>query len=162
MSTTKSCTMLFTGDPFVKPSPLPTCARDMFCFGVYTTSHVINRAYTPHLKRLGLTYPQYITLTLLWERDGQKVTELARQLRMETSTLTPLLKRLETQGHIKRSRGKRDGREIHVHLTAAGQTLRQQVPDITACMVRGTSLSPGELTDLQRLLDKLRDSLATA
>ena len=90
----------------------PKHASDMFCHAVYTASHAINRAYAPHLKKLNLTYPQYITLTLLWERDGQKISELAAQLNMETSTLTPLVKRLEALGHVIRKKGAQDGREV--------------------------------------------------
>lgn len=132
----------------------------MFCYGVYTASHVVNRAYTPHLARLGLTYPQYITLTLLWECDGQKVTELATKLRMGTSTLTPLLKRLESQGLIERRRGEKDGREMFIDLTSRGHALQDEAPNITACMVKGTSLDHAELQELQRLLEKLSSGLA--
>ncbi len=143
----------------MKPHLLPTHARDMFCYGIYTASHVINRAYTPHLLRLGLTYPQYITLTLLWEEDGQKVTELAKALSMGSNTLTPLLKRLEALGHIKRQRGETDGREILVTLTDRGRALQSEALDITACMVAGTTLERAELEELQRLLHKLRSGL---
>jgi len=137
----------------------PTRAKDMFCYAIYTASHVVNRAYTPHLSQLELTYPQYITLTLLWERDGQKVTELASQLRMWTNTLTPLLKRLEVQGLVMRSRDTRDKRAVTVTLTPRGQALRNEAPSITACMVEGTSLSGEELKELQRLLGKLCEGL---
>lgn len=141
---------------------LPTRAEDMFCYGVYTASHVINQSYAPHLARLGLTYPQYITLTLLWERDGQKVTELAKILRMNTNTLTPLLKRLEVLGHIKRTQGDKDKRQIIVRLTPAGRALQKQAPYITACMVNNTSLDHAELNELQRLLKKLTNGLEAA
>lgn len=149
-------------EPSLKPDRLPTHAEDMFCHAVYTASHAINRAYAPYLKALGLTYPQYITLTLLWERDGQKINELAQQLQMETSTLTPLVKRLEALGHVTRNRGKKDGREVFVHLTARSDALRKQAPNITACMIDKTGLTPDELTDLQKLLVKLRDGLQDA
>ncbi len=140
-------------------SDVPTLAEDLFCYGVYTASHAINRAYIPHLKKLGLTYPQYITLTLLWERDGQKVNELAKRLLMETSTLTPLLKRLEALGHVMRRPGELDAREVLVHLTESGKALSMQAEPITACMIEGTSLSRSELQRLQTLLLKLRDGL---
>ena len=142
------------------PQDLPTRAQDMFCYGIYTASHVVNRAYTPHLTRLGLTYPQYITLTLLWERDGQKVTDLAAALRMATSTLTPLLKRLEEQGLVRRDGDKLDRRAVLVHLTPSGLALREEAPDITACMVQGTTLTAAELSELQGLLDRLTSGLA--
>ena len=133
----------------------------MFCYAVYTASHVINRRYIPHLKRLGLTYPQYITLTLLWERDGQKVTELAEKLRMNTSTLTPLLKRLERNGLVAKTRGRRDGREIFATLTPEGRVLQEEAADIIACLVHGTSMTQTELAELQRLLKKLSSNLST-
>ena len=144
----------------MKPHELPTRAEDMFCYGIYVASHVVNRAYRPHLNRLGLTYPQYITLTLLWEQDGQKVSELSDALRMETSTLTPLLKRLETQGYVHRTPDKTDRRVVLINLTARGRALQRDAPDITACMVDGTTLSQAELITLQKLLLGLTDGLA--
>ncbi|MEX0319175.1 MAG: MarR family winged helix-turn-helix transcriptional regulator [Ruegeria sp.] len=138
---------------------IPTRAEDLFCFGVYTASHAINRAYSGHLKRLGLTYPQYITLTLLWERDGQKINELAQCLRMETSTLTPLVKRLEALGHVTRNRSDKDGRAVVVNLTKSGRALRDRAPAVTACMIQQTGMTPAELQTLQELLFRLRDGL---
>ncbi|MFK7836890.1 MAG: MarR family winged helix-turn-helix transcriptional regulator [Sulfitobacter sp.] len=143
----------------MKPHELPTRAEDMFCYGIYVASHVVNRAYTPHLARLGLTYPQYITLTLLWEKDGQKVSELAEALRMETSTVTPLLKRLETQGYVRRNPDDKDRRAVLINLTDHGRALQRDAPDITACMVDGTTLSQSELKTLQQLLLGLTDGL---
>lgn len=131
---------------------LPTRAEDMFCHAVYVASHMINRAYTPHLASLGLTYPQYITLTLLWEEDGQAVGKLASRLKMETSTLTPLLKRLESHGHVKRKRGKADERQVFVFLTKSGMELRSKAPKITACMIEATGL---KVDELQALVDSL-------
>ncbi len=144
----------------MNPTPPPTFAEDMFCYGIYTASHVINRSYIPHLKRLGLTYPQYITLTLLWEEDGQKVTGLSEKLRMSTSTLTPLLKRLECNGLVTRTKGVEDGREICVKLTPKGRALQKKAPDITACLVKATSMNRTELLELQRLLHKLSSNLS--
>lgn len=132
----------------------------MFCYGIYTASHVVNRAYTPYLSRLELTYPQYITLTVLWELDGQRVSELADKLRMGTNTLTPLLKRLEVQGLVERDRDTRDSRAIRVNLTPDGKALQSEAPNVTACMVQGTTLSHHELNELQRLLGKLCRGLA--
>ena len=131
---------------------LPTKAEDMFCFATYSAAHVINRAYAPLLKPLGLTYPQYITLTLLWELDGQSVGQLSRHLRMESSTLTPLLKRLEKLGHVVRRRGTYDERQVFIHLTDTGRLLKQKAPEITACMVKSTGL---EMEDLQMLVTRL-------
>ncbi|MEM7210876.1 MAG: MarR family transcriptional regulator [Pseudomonadota bacterium] len=143
-------------------STLPTHANEMFCHAVYTASHVINRAYAPHLKPLGLTYPQYITLTLLWATDGQKVGDLAQQLRMESSTLTPLLKRLEAQGLVERRRSPKDERQVQVHLTDEGAALKNKAPEITACMVADTGLSIAELDQMTNLLGRLSESLSNA
>lgn len=142
------------------PHELPTRAEDMFCYGIYVASHVVNRAYTPQLTRLGLTYPQYITLTLLWEKDGQKVSELAEALRMETSTLTPLLKRLETQGYVLRNSDAKDRRAVLINLTDYGRSIQSNAPDITECMVDRTTLSQSELVKLQQLLLRLTEGMA--
>ncbi|WP_406644416.1 MarR family transcriptional regulator [Aliisedimentitalea scapharcae] len=142
--------------------PLPEYADDMFCFATYNAAHVINRAYTPLLKPLGLTYPQYITLTLLWETDGQSVGQLAKQLMMESSTLTPLIKRLESLGHVSRHRGLRDERQVFVRLTQSGRELKHHAADITACMIAGTGMKIGDLQSLVFGLRKLTQNLVAA
>jgi len=145
-----------------KGRDLPTSPDQMFCFAVYSASHVINRAYAPHLKALGLTYPQYIALTFLWQSDGQSVGALSKQMRMETSTLTPLLKRLEGLGHIRRERGLDDERQVFVHLTKTGAALKRKAPEITACMVDATGFELEALDALVASLNELRDTLGTA
>lgn len=141
-------------------SDLPTTADDMFCFAIYSASHVVNRAYTPLLKPLGLTYPQYITLTVLWKDDGLGVGELSRRLKMESSTLTPLLKRLEQQGHIERRRGTEDERQVFVFLTKSGRALQRKAPHVTVCMIEATGLDLQKLQDLVGTLRLLTDNLA--
>lgn len=138
---------------------LPTRVDEMFCYGVYTASHAITRAYRRHLDPLGLTYPQYVVLTLLWEQDGQKVTELGTKMGMGTNTLTPLIKRLEGLGHVTRKRGEKDGREIYVALTPQGQALRDKAPAITACMIKDTGLPQAELETLNALTHRLTEGL---
>lgn len=140
-------------------SDLPTKAEDMFCFAVYSASHAINRAYTPLLKTLGLTYPQYITLTFLWDRDGVGVGDLSRSLKMESSTMTPLLKRLEQLGHIERRRGTDDERQVFVYLTESGKAIRHRAPEITACMIEASKLDLDSLDDLVKTLGRLTDNL---
>lgn len=140
-------------------SDLPTHADDMFCHAVYSTWHVINRSYKPHLAKLGLTYPQYITLTLLWQQDARRVSDLAACLDMETSTLTPLLKRLEAMGHVRRTRSKQDERQVLITLSATGRALQAKAPDVTACMVDDTGLSIEDLNQLVALLHKMRAGL---
>ena len=134
----------------------------MFCFAVYGATHAINRAYGPLLKPLGLTYPQYITLTLLWERDGQAVGELAAQMGMESSTMTPLIKRLEALGHAVRRRGERDERIVYVDLTASGRGLQSEARRITKCMVADTDMTPAELSGLVSKLTMLQANLKNA
>ena len=135
-------------------------ADEMFCHAVYTASHVINRAYAPMLTELGLTYPQYITLTLLRDKNDQAVGALAAALKMESSTLTPLLKRLETQGNVIRTRGTHDERQVFVRLTPQGRRLLNAAPQITACMIEGTGLQIAELENLVALLGRLSDNLS--
>ncbi len=138
---------------------IPTRADDLFCHAVYAAWHVINRAYKRHLAPLGLTYPQYITLTLLWERDARRVSALASALEMETSTLTPLLKRLEKLGHVSRNRATEDERQVIVTLTDSGRALRTEANDITACMIADTGLSMADLTAMMTALTRLRAGL---
>ncbi len=140
-------------------SNLPKNARDMFCFAIYGATHAINRAYAPLLKPLGITYPQYITLTLLWETDGQNVGTLAKSLGMETSTLTPLLKRLEAIGLVERRRGEKDERQVFAHLSSKGRSLQKEAKDITACMVQQTGLDLPQLDQLVAHVSQLRKNL---
>lgn len=141
-------------------SDLPSKADELFCFAVYSAAHVINRAYTPLLKPLGLTYPQYITLTLLWERDGQSVGQLARRLKMESSTLTPLLKRLEKLEAVTRRRGTDDERQVFVYLSDKGRALQDHAPRITECLISATGLEIGQLQELVVTLGELTENLA--
>jgi len=142
-------------------SELPSTVEEMFCFSVYAASHAINRAYAPLLKPLGLTYPQYITLTVLWESDGLRVGDLSQRLKMESSTLTPLLKRLEKLGHIKRQRGKTDERQVYIFLTKTGLALKKAAPSITACMINDTGMDLKALRALIASLSKLTDALTS-
>ena len=132
---------------------LPNTANDMFCHAIYSTWHVVNRAYKKHLAPLGLTYPQYITLVLLWEKDHRIVSDLASELAMETSTLTPLLKRLEANGLVSRQRSKADERQVVIALSPAGKAMQARAASVTACMVKDTGL---DVKDLQRLVTTLR------
>lgn len=137
----------------------PKGANDMFCHAIYSTWHVVNRSYKQHLAPLDLTYPQYITLVLLWEKDGRIVTDIASALAMETSTLTPLLKRLEKRGYISRIRNKQDERQVVVSLTNAGKELKRKSASITSCMIDDTKLSEVELEGLIQVLRKLKAGL---
>jgi MarR family transcriptional regulator, organic hydroperoxide resistance regulator len=122
------------------------------CFAMYSTSHAFNRVYKPLLVELGLTYPQYIVMVLLWERGGRTVGELGEKLLLESNTLTPLLKRLETLGLIKRSRDPADERQVRVHVTQVGRKLRARALRIPRCILDATGL---ELKRAKHLLEEI-------
>jgi DNA-binding MarR family transcriptional regulator len=109
---------------------------DQICFALYSASRAVTRAYTQLLKPLGLTYPQYLTLLVLWEQAGVSVTDIGERLALDSGTLTPLLKRLEQQGLIRRVRSEEDARVVHVQLTPKGRALKAKakaVPATLAC-----------------------------
>lgn len=137
----------------------PVPVHDMFCHAVYSATHVINQRYAPLLKPLGLTYPQYITLLILGEEDGLSVGQVSDRLKMATSTVTPLLKRLETLGHVERRRQKTDERKVLVSLTDSGRALIDKAPQITECMIGSTLLPEDDLKHLVDLLHLLSDNL---
>ncbi|WP_332684398.1 MarR family winged helix-turn-helix transcriptional regulator [Bosea sp. (in: a-proteobacteria)] len=99
---------------------------EQLCFAVYSTAHAFNRLYRPFLAELGLTYPQFLAMLVLWERDGQTVTAIGDRLLLDSGTLTPLLKRLEGAGLVERRRSRDDERQVQVHLTAQGRALRDK------------------------------------
>jgi MarR family transcriptional regulator, organic hydroperoxide resistance regulator len=138
---------------------VPLDLEIFLCFAVYSASHAFNHVYKPLLEELGLTYPQYIVMVLLWERDGQTVGELGQKLFLESNTLTPLLKRLETLGFIKRKRDPADERQVRVHLTQAGRKLRQRALHVPRCILDATGLEPKEAEQLSEKIGALRKAL---
>jgi DNA-binding MarR family transcriptional regulator len=115
----------------------PALALDeQLCFALYAASRALTRAYAPLLEPLGITYPQYLVLLVLWEEDGVSVKRLGERLELDSGTLTPLLKRLEQQGIVEKRRSVEDERVVHVHLTQAGRALRKKarrIPTALAC-----------------------------
>lgn len=103
---------------------------NQLCFRFYTISRLITQAYTPQLAKQGLTYPQFITLMVLWEKDEQPVNDIAKRLYLNTNTVTPLLQRMETDGLLTRTRGSKDGRQVIVRLTDKGRALEDACADI--------------------------------
>ena len=132
---------------------------NQLCFALYATSLSMTRAYQPLLKPLGITYPQYLVMLVLWEREGLTVSEIGQRLHLDSGTLTPLLKRLEGAGHIVRERSAEDERQVRVRLTAEGKVLRKkanQVPEQLSCAAQ-CSLS--EAKTIAKHLKKLNAAL---
>ena len=146
--------------PFPKASAAEMLRLDhQLCFALYSSSLAMTKLYKPMLEPLGLTYPQYLAMLVLWEGDGITVSELGQRLQLDSGTLTPLLKRLETTGVIGRQRDSADERRVLLHLTAAGRALKARaakVPPQVAC-ASGCSLE--ELAALTRRLKELRDQI---
>jgi DNA-binding MarR family transcriptional regulator len=140
-----------------------TVQRDLqldqqLCFALYSASRAVTRAYAPLLAPLGVTYPQYLVLLVLWERDGLPVHRLGERLALDSGTLTPLLKRLERQRLVERHRGPADERVVRIHLTAAGRALRskaRKVPIELACRAGYDLASERSVRELVRLRDEL-------
>jgi DNA-binding MarR family transcriptional regulator len=130
----------------------------LLCFALYNASRAMIRAYGPLLEPLGLTYPQYIVLVSLWERDGVAVNDLGGCLGLDSGTLTPLLKRLEQRGLVQRKRDKADERVVRIHLTPEGRALRTKSRKISAELAAkaGFDLSkPRDVAALEELRDEL-------
>ncbi len=135
-------------------------ALDRFlCFAVYSANHAFTRIYKPLLEELDLTYPQYLVMVLLWEKDDQTVGSLGERLFLESSTLTPMLKRLESAGYIDRVRDKADERQVRVQLTETGKALRQKAVDVPRNLGEATKLGPDDLERLRAEVSLLRDTL---
>ncbi len=145
-----------------KRQPKVEVALDLnqfLCFDFYSTSHAFNRVYKPLLDKIGLTYPQYLTMVALWAGDDQSVGELGDRLFLESNTLTPLLKRLESLGFVRRKRDTTDERQVRVHLTDAGRALRTQAISIPGCILEATGLSLKDAGGLAAAIAKLRGAL---
>lgn len=143
-----------------KSKKLPEHVDEHICFGLYSTSHAMLRAYTPLLKPLGLTYPQYIVLTALWETDEQTVKALSEKVLLDPGTLTPLLKRMESQGLVTRTRSAADERKVFIALTKTGRDIKGHAPEITKCIIEKTGMAPAKLAELLDTLVEMRARLS--
>ncbi|NPU11819.1 MarR family transcriptional regulator [Bradyrhizobium sp. 83002] len=142
---------------------VPLQLRSQLCFAVYSTAHAFNRVYKPLLDRLGLTYPQYLVMLVLWERDGLSVKEIGERLFLDSGTLTPLLKRMEALHLLKRTRSAQDERQVLVTLSAQGSALREKARAIVPpAILDAMGCSIAELADLHGKLVKLRERLDAA
>jgi MarR family transcriptional regulator, organic hydroperoxide resistance regulator len=141
---------------------LPLLLGNQLCFAVYSTAHAFNRAYKPLLDRLGLTYPQYLVMLVLWERDGLPVKDIGERLFLDSGTLTPLLKRMEAAELIKRKRGTEDERQVLIALTSQGQALREKARAVPKAILAASACSVSELSAMKNEIIALRDRLNAA
>lgn len=141
-----------------RPDPAAALLLDhQFCFSVYSTSLALNKLYRKLLAPLGLTYPQYLVMMVLWENDDLTVSDIGRRLSLDSATLTPLLKRMEAQGLVARARAAADERQVIVSLTDAGRALKQRAKKVPESVLCATACSMDELTAIKQQLDSLRD-----
>jgi len=132
--------------------------KNQLCFPVYAASRLITREYQPYLAELGITYPQYLVLLLLWENQPLAVNYIADKLILNTNTITPLLKRMETDGIVKRIRSEQDERKVFISLTEYGELLKKKaakIPEELAAKLMQDSFTTNELTALKEQLEKL-------
>lgn len=140
----------------------PLLLDQQLCFALYAANLAMGKVYRKLLAELELTYPQYLVMLVLWERDGLTVSEIGTRLYLDSATLTPLLKRLAAAGLLVRERSAEDERQVVISLTAAGRVLKKRagaVPEAVACAV---DCAPGETRTLKRDLERLRERLADA
>jgi DNA-binding MarR family transcriptional regulator len=133
---------------------------NQLCFALYSASLAMTKLYKPLLDELGLTYPQYLVMLVLWEGDGLMVSALGQRLFLDSGTLTPLLKRLESAGLVSRLRAVEDERRVHVHLTAAGRKLKARAAKVPRCVLAASQCSVPELVQLTENVRSLRERLA--
>lgn len=132
---------------------------NQLCFALYSTSLMMTKVYKPLLQALGLTYPQYLAMMVLWEQDGLTVGDVSTRLLTDPGSLTPLLKRLEGEGLISRTRSKEDERVVLLRLTERGRALQQKALTIPSCILSASGLEIQQLQELQGDLLKLRENL---
>lgn len=135
---------------------------NFICFALYSAGHAFTRLYKPLLDPLGLTYPQYLVMAVLWEKDGRTVGEIGEKLLLESSTLTPLLKRLETAGMLRRTRDQDDERVVRILLTLKGAALKQKAAEIPQAIGCATNITIPEVMKLTTEIKELRAKLLAA
>jgi DNA-binding MarR family transcriptional regulator len=135
---------------------------NQFCFALYSASHAMTKTYKPMLDRLGLTYPQYLVMLVLWERDAILVKDIGARLFLDSGTLTPLLKRLEANGLLSRNRDPHDERQVRIVLSAQGRALRQQAEQIPEQVLCASGQQLASLGRMRGDLARVRDDLFKA
>lgn len=144
-------------------TPSPSVALDdQLCFALYAASRAVTARYRPMLDELGITYPQYLVLMLLWEQDGQTVGQLGARLALDSGTLSPLLKRLTSAGLVTRHRRADDERSVSIRLTEAGRALEGPACSVSAEMISALAMGKDEFVELRKLLHVLTDRVSTA
>ncbi len=133
--------------------------ESQFCFALYSTTLALGKLYAPVLAGLGLTYPQYLVMLVLWQEDGLTVRALGEQLHLNSGTLTPMLKRMEQAGLVRRCRDKKDERLVRTELTQAGRNLRPHAVGIPCAVAAATSLPVDRLVQLKGELEGIRQAL---
>lgn len=146
-----------TSDTFVTDKALRL--DQQVCFALYSTSLALQKVYRPLLAPLGLTYPQYLVMLVLWESDGLRVNDIGERLQLDSATLTPLLKRLESAGLVSRQRAAHDGREVIIHLSETGKALKARAKHVPAGVLAASACPAGELQSLRAELEQLRRQL---
>ena len=129
--------------------------QNQLCFRLYTAARLVTQAYNPYFKPLGITYPQYLVLLVLWEKDGLTVNDIAHKLYLETNTITPLLQRMEKLGLIHRIRNHEDNRQRIISLTAKGKQLEEQAKHIPECISSDITQHTNEKHDYIQLMCEL-------
>jgi DNA-binding MarR family transcriptional regulator len=150
-----------TPSPTAPPASQLLQLDNQLCFALYSTSLAMTRLYKPLLDALGLTYPQYLVLLVLWETDGLAVSALGERLFLDSGTLTPLLKRMQAAGLLTRQRNAADERRVTISLTPAGQQLRTQAEKIPACILDASQCALPELVSLTQQVQALRERLSS-
>jgi DNA-binding MarR family transcriptional regulator len=138
---------------------VPWPLDDQLCFALYAANMAVQRTYKPMLDQLGLTYPQYLALHVLWEEDGRTIGAIAQRLGLESSTVTPLVKRLEASGQLMRERDPQDERQVRVRLTPAGHALRDQCGCLGEEIISRSGMAMDDLTALRGEVRALRLAL---
>ena len=138
---------------------------NQLCFRLYTASRLLTQVYNPLLSKYGLTYPQYLVLLVLWEKDAQPVNDIAKRLFLETNTVTPLLQRMEKEGILLRAKGKKDARQTIVSLTDKGRELQKMLADVpetvgsaVICDSVNPETAPGLFKTLDDIISRLSES----
>ena len=132
------------------------------CFALYSAMHAFTKVYRDSLAGMRLTYPQYLVLMVLWENDGLTVSTICKRLQLETTAVTPLLKRMEARGLLQRARSSEDERQVIVSLTEQGRAMQLEAKDVPACMTHAVALPDNEFKELKGQLETLRENLTAS